>query len=1499
MIIKKLPTDIQSLLSASSKINNYKNAVEELVYNSLDADATSVAVRIHIYENVIQVIDNGFGIAKCDIPLLGQRYASSKVTEKSAIKSAPIKFGFRGESLSNIIEVSQCVKITTRHKDAGETWVKSFYNGQHKDSKITSMRPSKGTTVEIKGFLYNLHIQKKATNPLNELQNIKLFLQQLSLVNTNVSISLRDNSKNEIIYKVHKNRDVYQTLTSLYEIDKKDLQELQIEKHQYKAKGFISKQNSKSSYQWIYLNGRFINKSPLHDIINSNFTKNRPLCKNVKTKVKISNLYYSNYDINITSTKTIIEFKDWTQTRELLEKLVQFYKGDIKLKKLDVAQTERKNKIENTREEVRKIIEKVLGNKSKGHKISQLRKGVKGKIVKKKKNPNSSSIKRFKNLHKMVNKSKETGHNLNVPENLSSVIEAPISMNFQELGKNAQTDNDHNLKKLIKSNKDKQKNKSKLKIEQLIQQDEKRNKINTHTNKLELEEAGHISKSKENFTSGVEDTTKDNFLHITRNKMTPLKNKAFKRKKDMRKIVTQEIDPIVKRYMQETAFEIYSEKLTKKKNNMNEVRLNTLHVSDTKMNTSLLQSEGNIHSFYEHKLAFNGVTPLNKLETEYLKSSDLLKTIINSQKVGNFFNKPFEEHNYYGKVHHQKLKLPSQRRNNINIVNDTGDRNIDQMPDINYSYYINNQNDHLRKIQECFEKKYSDIESMANIQNECELTSNFDQFYKYNKRIKHVNNISTAHVYKSFPKLTFESHKHYLNDAMMRNNKNLKHFISKQSKENFNLHNNQHTYVNSNKYKSCINQLYNNRNKRKNSHKYPYLEPIKTVPYFEHKSSHTIEFSTNNMYNVKQNPTKQIDQWKYKITGNVQNTYTILDSNVSLDIASYLNNLNKNTIRHQESVASCLRFNFSSANDLIEKERHHDPIVTQNLEENNLEEIMLNSEMPAFHFSQKLDSQIEPIDLCKAVYQNNDHHHKEVNYFNIDKENEIKDSVNLTTRKNIRHDYSNSSCYKNDVMSRYFNSIENMRNLSLNDYHNLSNIEQNNKGKEPRNQMEENQNDNCYIVGKADNLPHDNEKETTHHFRTVQNNQPLPIAKSNNVFSSEEFNKERNVEENQSNGDSNLVPNIRRIENESNIIEVENNDLIIEEQNMDIENLNNYNQITHNDIEIVEVNNERMLNIRNNEKLKISENFILQSRHSFVPKGMSPIFENCNSKNVCSYNLEKDYFQDELYNNFANDVLENIKIYENKVSNMNEVSKKINKDPNCLKFDTQSLKNAKVFGQVDRKFIVAELKSDNLNMKHLVLFDQHAVHERIRLEENLSDYKDFNQWNSVNCEKISIKLSKDHVLYLNNFKDKFQQLGLDWKIENESLITINAVPKAIFGKYCRQADVIMQSIKNLIIEEIKAIKTQGGNTLSYPKSIMDLVFSEACRYAIKFGDKLSKRECATLISSLSSCRIPFQCAHGRPVLAVLSDLKTYDNEYKVLFPKINAYKEFVESFTFL
>lgn len=39
-----------------------------------------------------------------------------------------------------------------------------------------------------------------------------------------------------------------------------------------------------------------------------------------------------------------------------------------------------------------------------------------------------------------------------------------------------------------------------------------------------------------------------------------------------------------------------------------------------------------------------------------------------------------------------------------------------------------------------------------------------------------------------------------------------------------------------------------------------------------------------------------------------------------------------------------------------------------------------------------------------------------------------------------------------------------------------------------------------------------------------------------------------------------------------------------------------------------------------------------------------------------------------------------------------------------------------------------------------------------------------------------------------------------------------------------------------------------------------------------FNDLLSNEECVELISRLSQCAFPFQCAHGRPSMAPLVDL---------------------------
>lgn len=139
--------------------------------------------------------------------------------------------------------------------------------------------------MDIKGFLYNLKIQKQAVNSLREIQNIKSFLECISLVHNNISISLRDNTKNEIILQVNKCRNIYQTLATIFSLEKDKILEFRVEKKCYGVTAYMGKVVSEENENhWIYLNGRFMPQCNLHHILDSNIAKLFNLKKQSKNK---------------------------------------------------------------------------------------------------------------------------------------------------------------------------------------------------------------------------------------------------------------------------------------------------------------------------------------------------------------------------------------------------------------------------------------------------------------------------------------------------------------------------------------------------------------------------------------------------------------------------------------------------------------------------------------------------------------------------------------------------------------------------------------------------------------------------------------------------------------------------------------------------------------------------------------------------------------------------------------------------------------------------------------------------------------------------------------------------------------------------------------------------------------------------------------------------------------------------------------------------------------
>jgi DNA mismatch repair protein MutL len=114
--IKALSPSTVNLIGSSQVLLDASSIVKELVENALDAHATSIAIEISSNTlDVLQVRDNGHGIAATDRTLVCKRHTTSKISKFSDLKDlGGSSLGFRGEALHSLVEMSGGVSVTTR-----------------------------------------------------------------------------------------------------------------------------------------------------------------------------------------------------------------------------------------------------------------------------------------------------------------------------------------------------------------------------------------------------------------------------------------------------------------------------------------------------------------------------------------------------------------------------------------------------------------------------------------------------------------------------------------------------------------------------------------------------------------------------------------------------------------------------------------------------------------------------------------------------------------------------------------------------------------------------------------------------------------------------------------------------------------------------------------------------------------------------------------------------------------------------------------------------------------------------------------------------------------------------------------------------------------------------------------------------------------------------------------------------------------------------------------
>ena len=155
-----------------------------------------------------------------------------------------------------------------------------------------------------------------------------------------------------------------------------------------------------------------------------------------------------------------------------------------------------------------------------------------------------------------------------------------------------------------------------------------------------------------------------------------------------------------------------------------------------------------------------------------------------------------------------------------------------------------------------------------------------------------------------------------------------------------------------------------------------------------------------------------------------------------------------------------------------------------------------------------------------------------------------------------------------------------------------------------------------------------------------------------------------------------------------------------------------------------------------------------------------------------------------------------------------------------------------------------------------MLVDQHALHERVLLEELREKFSSRSVEKQNLLIPANVELAPDEMVRLEEIRDTLGDLGLEVEPFGGNTVVVRAVP-ALLGK-ADPAELLLEIIGNV-------------NPAAYRESrLRELIALMACKGAVKAGDRLPDGQIRALLEKGKGIDFSGACAHGRPTRILLS-----------------------------
>lgn len=267
MPIRLLSSEVSSQIAAGEVVERPASVVKELAENSLDAGAKNISISIaDAGRTLIEVADDGHGIASEELELAASRHATSKLVLSDDLFHIRT-LGFRGEALASIGSVSH-MTITSRVEPAKEG-ARLRVNGGISE-KVEKVGAPVGTVVRVENLFYNVPARLKfLKTDVTERRAIDSLVTRYALAYPHVRFKIMDGK--QVTLQTAGDGDRRAILAALYGVDvARQMLEVMASEDGLALSGFISPVSlTRSNRREItfFINGRWVQEFSLNSAL--------------------------------------------------------------------------------------------------------------------------------------------------------------------------------------------------------------------------------------------------------------------------------------------------------------------------------------------------------------------------------------------------------------------------------------------------------------------------------------------------------------------------------------------------------------------------------------------------------------------------------------------------------------------------------------------------------------------------------------------------------------------------------------------------------------------------------------------------------------------------------------------------------------------------------------------------------------------------------------------------------------------------------------------------------------------------------------------------------------------------------------------------------------------------------------------------------------------------------------------------------------------------------